>query len=236
MLLTLACFIVMISAIVQTAIGFGMALVAVPFLILIDPQMVPAPVVMIAFVQLSISAWVHKTDIQWRPIMLATVARIPGTALAVWLMSVSGIEGIKFFIACAVFAAVAISLFKIQAEPNSRNHLIAGFFSGLGGTTTGIGGPPMALLYQHQHGDFVRANLSAFFVIGSLISLAGMAMAGFVTTQSWIYFLYFLPATLIGVWLGMKAKHRLKPEFMRPAILLLCSGSAAVLLLQTLFN
>lgn len=236
MLLTLACLIIMISALVQTAIGFGMALIAVPFLILIDPQMVPAPVVMIAFVQLSISAWMHKADIQWRPILMATIARIPGTMLAVWLMSMTGIEGIKIFIACAVFAAVAISLFKIQAQANIKNHLIAGFFSGLGGTATGIGGPPMALLYQHQHGDWVRANLSAFFVIGSLISLTGMAVGGFVSIQSWIYFLYFLPATLVGVWLGMKAKHRLSPEFMRPAILVLCSGSAAALLLQTLLS
>lgn len=236
MLLALACFIIMISSLVQTAIGFGLALVAVPFLILIDPQMVPAPIVMIAFVQLLISAWLHKADIQWRLIAMATLARIPGTALAVWLMTMTGIEGIKIFVACSVFAAVAISLFNIQAQPNTKNHIIAGFFSGLGGTTTGIGGPPMALLYQHQQGDFVRANLSAFFVIGCLISLAGMAIGGFVTVQSWIYFLYFLPATLIGVWLGMKVKHRLKPAFMRPAILLLCSGSAAALLLQTLLS
>ncbi len=226
----------MISSMVQTAIGFGLALVAVPFLILIDPQMVPAPIVMIAFVQLLLSAWVHRADIQWRPIAIATLARIPGTALAVWLMSVTDIEGIKILIACSVFAAVAISLLNIQAEPNTKNHIIAGFFSGLGGTATAIGGPPMALLYQHQQGDFVRANLSSFFAIGSLISLAGMAMGGFVTSQSWIYFLYFLPATLIGVWLGMKVKHLLKPALMRPAILILCSGSAAVLLLQTLLS
>ncbi|MFT5720621.1 MAG: putative membrane protein YfcA [Motiliproteus sp.] len=236
MLLILACSIILISALVQTAIGFGMALIAVPFLILIDPLMVPAPVVMIALVQLAISAWVHKADIQWRPVLMATIARVPGTVLAIWLMSSSGIEGIKLFIACSVFVAVAISLLKIQAQPSIRNHLIAGFFSGLGGTTTGIGGPPMALLYQHQHGDLVRANLSAFFVIGSLISLIGMAIGGFITTQSWVYFLYFLPATLIGVWLGLKVKHLLKPEFMRPAILILCSCSAVVLFLQTLLS
>tara|TARA_R110001583_G_scaffold41161_2_gene131031 strand:+ start:9993 stop:10703 length:711 start_codon:yes stop_codon:yes gene_type:complete len=236
MLLTLACLIIMISAAVQTAVGFGLALIAVPFLILIDPQMVPAPVVMIALVQLFISAWSHRTDIQWRPIATATLGRIPGTLAAVWLMSVTGIEGIKVFIALAVFAAVVISLLNIQAEPTTKNHLIAGFFSGLGGTATGIGGPPMALLYQHQQANFVRANLSAFFVIGSVISLAGMAVGGFVSLQSWIYFLYFLPATLIGVWLGMKTKDYLKPSFMRPAILLLCSASAMALLIQTLLT
>jgi hypothetical protein len=94
----------------------------------------------------------------------------------------------------------------------------------------------MALLYQHQQGDFVRANLSAYFAIGSLISLAGMAMGGFVTDQSWLYFAYFLPATLIGVWLGIKAKRYLKPSFMRPSILILCSASATALLIQALIE
>ena len=235
MLLALACFIIAIGSMAQTAIGFGLGLIAVPFLVLIDPQMVPAPIVMIAFVQLLISAWVHRHAIQWRVLWLATISRIPGTALAVWLMSVTGIEGIKIFIGCAVLAAVVMSLFKVSAEPNDRNHIIAGFFSGLSGTATSIGGPPMALLYQNQQGDFVRANLSAYFTIGSIISLGGMAAGGFVTVQSWIYFAYFLPATLVGVWLGMKLRHHLKPTFMRPAILILCSGSALALLAQTLW-
>lgn len=233
MLLAFACFIIAIGSMAQTAIGFGMGLIAVPFLVLIDPQMVPAPIVMLGFVQLSISAWAHRHAIQWRVLGWATISRIPGTALAIWLMAITGIEGIKIFIGVTVLAAVAMSLFKISVEPNSRNHIIAGFFSGFSGTATSIGGPPMALLYQKQQGDFVRANLSAYFTIGSLISLGGMAVGGFVTVQSWIYFAYFLPPTLIGVWLGMKLRHHLKPTFMRPAILILCSASALALLVQT---
>ncbi|MEH6650778.1 MAG: sulfite exporter TauE/SafE family protein [Motiliproteus sp.] len=235
MLLALACFIIAIGSMAQTAIGFGLGLIAVPFLVLIDPQMVPAPIIMIAFVQLLISAWVHRQSIQWPALWVATISRIPGTALAVWLMSVTGIEGIKIFIGSAVLITVALSLFKISAEPNNRNHIIAGFFSGFSGTATSIGGPPMALLYQNQPADLVRANLSAYFSIGSLISLAGMAAGGFVTVQSGIYFAYFLPAALIGVWLGLKLRHHLKPTFMRPAILILCSVSASALLIQTLW-
>jgi uncharacterized membrane protein YfcA len=178
---------------------------------------------------------VHRADIQWPVLWLAIIGRLPGTALAVWLMSVTGTDGIKVFIGSAVLIAVALSLFKVHIEPNGRNHIIAGFFSGLSGTATSIGGPPMALLYQQQQGNFVRANLSAYFAIGSVISLGSMATAGFVTEQSWVYFGYFLPATLIGVWLGMKLRHALKPTFMRPAILILCSSSALVLLVQTLW-
>ncbi len=161
MLLTLACTIIALGALVQTAIGFGLGLIAVPFLILIDPQMVPAPIVMIAFVQLSISAWAHRQEILWPKLWMAVIGRLPGTILAVWMMSMTGIEGIKIFIACAVLAAVVISLLNINAQPNRKNHLIAGFFSGLFGTSTSIGGPPIALLYQHQPADTVRANRRA---------------------------------------------------------------------------
>lgn len=234
MLLALACLIIVVASTIQTAVGFGLGLVAVPFLVLIDPQMIPAPIIMIAFVQLTISAWIHRADIRWSVLWLAVIGRLPGTALAVWLMSFTGMEGIKIFIGCAILVSVALSLFNISAAPNGRNHLIAGFFSGLSGTATSIGGPPIAMLYQQQQGDFVRANLSAYFAIGSLISLAGMGIGGFVTEQSWVYFGYFLPATLVGTWLGMKLSHALKPTFMRPAILILCSSSALVLLVQAL--
>ena len=236
MLLALACLIVLFAAMVQTAVGFGLALIAVPLLVLIDPQMIPAPIVMIALVQLSISAWAHRSDIHWQPLWIAFIARFPGTLLAVWVMTQFGIDGIKLFIAIAVLLAVLISLLKISAEPTPRNHVIAGFFSALSGTTTAIGGPPIALLYQHQPANFVRANLSAYFAIGSVISLGGMAWGGYVTTQSWIYFALFLPATLLGTALGLRLRSRLNANFMRPAILLLCSGSALAVIGQTLLG
>ncbi|RDE19750.1 sulfite exporter TauE/SafE family protein [Motiliproteus coralliicola] len=236
MLLLLACLIVLVSALVQTTIGFGLALIAVPLLVLIDPQMVPAPLIIVSLLQLSISAWKHRSEIHWKPLWIALITRIPGTALAVWLMGRYGIDGIKIFIATSVLLAVAISLFKFEAEPNQRNHAIAGFFSALSGTTTAIGGPPMALLYQNQPADYVRANLSAYFTIGSMISLAGVAMGGFITAQSWVYVAWFVPATLLGTVLGLRLRHRVNAQLIRPAILVLCSASALIVIGQTLVS
>lgn len=233
-LMLLACLVVMIASAVQTAIGFGLALIAVPLLLLIDTSMVPAPVVMMAFVQLIVSVYQYWHKIDWQMLKLAFVGRVPGTFVAMWMMSYFGETGVKLFVGLAVLAAVIISLLKLSAEPNKRNHLVAGFFCGITGTTSGIGGPPIALLYQHKHGDFIRANLSGFFLVGSVISLVGMGMVGFVTVQSWIYALLFLPSTLFGVVLGRKLKAYLKPTFMRPAILSLCSASAVAVILTTI--
>ena len=46
----LACFVVMIGAFVQTAIGFGLAVIAAPILYFIHPYYVPAPITTCALV------------------------------------------------------------------------------------------------------------------------------------------------------------------------------------------
>ena len=50
--------------------------------------------------------------------------------------------------------------------------LTAGFLSGFMGTSSAIGGPPMALVMQHEGSDFIRANLAAFFIVSCVLSLA----------------------------------------------------------------
>lgn len=232
----IACITVVFAATVQTAIGFGLALVAVPILLLIDTAMVPAPVVIIAVVQLLFAVWSNRKNIEWHMIGIALIGRLPGTAVAMWLMTQFGDVALKVTIALSVLFAVLLSLLKLSAEPNRPNHFYAGFFAGITGTTAGIGGPPIALLYQHQTGERIRANLSAFFLVGAMISLAGMGAVGYITTTSWVYSALFLPSTFIGVWLGGKLKGRLSPTFMRPAILTLCSLSAVAVLLSELMK
>lgn len=236
MIVLLASCVILIATMVQTVVGFGLALISVPILVLLDHEMVPAPIVLIAFVQLFLSSWSHRAHIQWRPLLFAFAGRIPGTLLAVWAMTVFGMAGIQIFIGLSVLLAVALSISSWQVRPTNRAHTIAGFFSGFTGTTTAIGGPPIALLYQRESGDSVRGNLSAYFLIGSVMSLAGMAWAGYVTTQSFVYAAYFLPATLIGYRLGVLLKHRLKPDFMRPAVLGLCTGAGLLVLWQALLE
>lgn len=231
----LACFIIIFASAVQTAIGFGLALIAVPLLLLIDSAMVPAPVVMVAFVQPIFTLWSHRAHVQWDNVGIALVGRLPGTLIAMWLLTVFAESGLRVFIAASVLVAVVMSLLKLSAEPNKRNHFVAGVVSGVTATTAGIGGPPIALLYQHQAGDIIRANLAAFFLVGAALSLAGMGAVGYVTMTSWIYGALFLPSIFIGVWLGSKAKAYLKPELMRPAILVLCSGSALMVLFKEFF-
>ena len=46
----LAALIIFIGSFVQSAIGFGLAIVAAPFLFLLSPDYVPAPITLVALV------------------------------------------------------------------------------------------------------------------------------------------------------------------------------------------
>ncbi|POF56605.1 permease, partial [Vibrio vulnificus] len=134
------------------------------------------------------------------------------------------------WIGILVLFAVAVSLLPFRIEPTPMRMTIAGFFSGLFGTSSGIGGPPMALLLQHQEANQLRGNLSAFFVFSSLISLAIQIPAGFFTLYHLKITLPLIPAAWLGYKLALITTASLPKEQIRIGALTLCglSGIGAV--------
>ena len=56
--------------------------------------------------------------------------------------------------------------------------MLAGATSGVLGTATAIGGPPMALVWQRKSGARLRGTMSGFFLVGSVMSIAALAATG----------------------------------------------------------
>jgi hypothetical protein len=54
--------------------------------------------------------------------------------------------------------------------------LAGGVASGIMGTAAGIGGPPLALVYQSRSGPEVRSTLALAFFVGTAISLLALAL------------------------------------------------------------
>jgi hypothetical protein len=107
----------------------------------------------------------------------------------------------------------------VRFEPGPRTLFGAGVLSGFMGTASSIGGPPMALVYQHGPGDRLRATLGMYFVAGGVMSLSALAVVGrFGPIEAW------LGAALVpGIALGFTVSSRLKGlvdrGYTRPAVL-----------------
>lgn len=230
--LLLAMLLILIGSFVQSAIGFGLAIVTAPLLFLISPHYVPAPIVIVGLFLSFINAYRYKANISFRGLSYAFLGRIPGSILGGVLLYYVDAKLLSLWIGIVVLLAVAISLLPFRIEPNNPRLAIAGFFSGLFGTSSGIGGPPIALLLQHQEANLLRANLSAFFVVSGFISLAVQVPAGHMSLSHLYLSLPLLPASYLGYLLAMRYVSRIDKETIRKISLLICSlsGTAAIVL------
>jgi uncharacterized membrane protein YfcA len=114
--------------------------------------------------------------------------------------------------------------------------LTAGLLGGVTGTATSIGGPPLALLYQHRPGPVVRATLAGYFCAGALLSLSGLAVAGELGRREALLAAVLLPCLAAGFALSGPLRRRLEGGRSRAAILALCAASALALVVRSLLG
>lgn len=167
----LAIGLIFLGSYVQTAIGFGLAIVAAPLLILWAPEYVPAPICLVALFISLMNAMKHRSSVEIGGLKMALIGRV---RIGRWRLATvfcldSSPYTLDWFL---VLFAVVVSVLPFRVEPTPARMTLAGFFSGLFGTSSAIGGPPMALLLQHQEANQLRGNLSAFlFSVPSFRSL-----------------------------------------------------------------
>ncbi|MCI5105550.1 MAG: sulfite exporter TauE/SafE family protein [Pseudomonadales bacterium] len=229
--LLIAALVILLGSYVQSSIGFGLAIIAAPVLFFIDPLFVPAPITVSALTLSLANARKHRHAISFKGLQAAIIGRIPGTIAGGLLLLWISQRELALYLGLTVLLAVALSLSRIRIRPGNTSMAIAGFLSGFMGTSSSIGGPPMALVMQHEKGEFIRANLAAFFVASCVLSLIMLAFIGRFGLEEIKLSLPLMPATLAGYWLAMRSLHRISPQNLRRFSLLLCAvaGTYAVL-------
>ncbi|PSV27563.1 MULTISPECIES: sulfite exporter TauE/SafE family protein [unclassified Photobacterium] len=213
---------IFVGSYVQTAIGFGLAIVSAPILIVYAPQYVPAPICLIALFISLLNALKHRSSIELGGLKMAILGRVPGSIAGAALLVYVSAHVLTLWIGLLVLLAVVVSILPYRIEPTPRRMVIAGFFSGLFGTSSAIGGPPMAILLQHQEANQLRGNLSAFFVFSSIVSLAAQIPVGFLSFDKLWITLPLIPSAWLGYWLALKTTQSLPKEKIRYAALILC--------------
>ncbi len=160
----------------------------------------------------------------------AIIGRVPGTIIGGLLLLWIDQRALALWLGLSVLLAVGLSLANIVLKPTNKALFSAGFLSGFMGTSSSIGGPPMALVLQHQANDFIRANMAAFFVVSCLMSLSMLATVDRFGWQEMQLALPLMPATLAGYWVAMRTLHLISHQNLRRVSLFLCivAGSTAV--------
>lgn len=224
------------GAVVQGTVGFGLALLAAPVMALADPALVPGTLLLVTSVMSVFSAVRERTDVDWPGLRWALLGRVPGTAIGTAAVLALSARALSLAVAIVVLAAVGLSLLSWRPHPTPGALLAGGLVSGVTGTATSIGGPPLAILYQHSSGPRVRSTLAAYFVVGSALSAASLVLAGRIRGAHVIGALALLPFMALGFLLSGPLRPRVDAGRTRGAVLVLAAASAAVLGLRALFG
>jgi uncharacterized membrane protein YfcA len=226
-----AMLVIFIGSYVQSSIGFGLAIISAPVLFFIDPLYVPAPITISALTLSIANAAKHRHAVSFTELKFAIIGRVPGTVIGGLLLIWIDVQGLALFLGISVIAAVLLSLSGLRLRATRGSMFSAGLLSGFMGTSSGIGGPPMALVMQHEGSDFIRANLAAFFIVSSFMSLTMLTAIDRFGREEILISLPLMPAALAGYWVAMRTLHLVSHERLRLFSLVLClfAGSAAIL-------
>ena len=206
---------VMLASCLQASIGFGIGMLAAPVVALVDPALIPGTLIMVATLVTLIVAVREREDIDLHGTGWALVGRVPGTITGALLLAMLPERALTVLLAGVVLVGVALTSVGWIPAPRRRNVVLAGATSGVLGTATSIGGPPMALVWQRNSGARLRGTMSGFFLVGSVMSIAALALTGAVDGRTVLGFAALVPAAVAGYALSLRINHFLDPKRLR---------------------
>lgn len=236
MVLLIAGAAVMTGAAVQTTAGLGLGLVAAPVISFLDPGLMPGSVLIAAVVLPVLTLLQEWRQVDWRGLAWGLPARLPGTVLGVWLVAVLQPRTLVGVVGATVLGAVVLSVWSFRVRISPVSLIAAGCVSGVFGTATSVGGPPVALLYQDEPPARVRATLAAFFLFGASISLAALAVGGQLDVRTVVAGLAAIPGVGIGFGLGTVLRRRIGTGRLRAVMLWVVTASALGLLIKAVLG
>ncbi|MCH1866671.1 sulfite exporter TauE/SafE family protein [Nocardioides sp. CFH 31398] len=222
------------GTLVQGLVGLGLGLLAAPVTVLVAPQLMPDMLLWLVLTLPLLTLLRDHDGVDWRGLAWVVPGRLPGIALGVAAVAAFSDDALGVAVGLMVLLATLLTWRSVRIPMTRPSLLGAGVVSGFTGTTTSVGGPPVALLYQHRPPAQIRSTLAVYFVLGGVLSLAGLGLGGQLSPASAVVALSLLPALAVGTVSGGVLRERLAPERVRPLVLLACAASATTVLVVSL--
>jgi uncharacterized protein len=222
---------VAIGAFVQGAIGLGFSLIAVPVIAFLDPQLIPVSIIMLTIPLTFYVMWRERAAVEWPGVGWIMTGRIVGTPAGLALLTLLLPPELRALIGIVTIAAALVTLLAPRFDPGKTALLGAGLITGVTETATGIGGPPLAIVYQHKTGPVLRSTIAACFLIGQVVSFVAFVALGRVSMTHLLAAAMLFPALVIGTFASKHAHKGLQGPWLRRCVLLFAVVSGLALLL-----
>lgn len=227
---------VLVGTVIQRLTGAGFGMVAAPLLALIVPGLLPVAILLVGVVVgLSASA-LNFQAIEKRDLVPGFIGRTLGAVIAAVLaVKVVQSGGIELAIGVVIWGAILLSVSGMRLPLNAPTLFGAGTTAGIMGTLTGVGAPPMAIIYARTEPKRSAATQNVFFGFGMVVSISALAWQGLVRAEHLWFAAGMLPAVPAGFILARPFIGRIEKGSLRPWAFGLSGAAATALILRQLF-
>jgi uncharacterized membrane protein YfcA len=225
---------VLIAAFVQGSAGLGFALISGPVVGIVSPGLLPVFLLVQMIPLNGYVAWRERHALDGAGITWISLGRFVGTFGGLGVLFLVTEQQLGLLIGVSTVLAVLVTLLAPSFEPGKRAFVTAGLVTGVTETSTGVGGPPLALVYQHRPAPVLRSTVAACFLIGEVLSLGVLAIFGSIGHDQLRTAFLLLPAVLVGALLSRLVHHRLDGRVMRYLVLGFALVSGVVVTVQAL--
>lgn len=218
-------FIFFVGSFVQTAVGFGLALSVMPFLVTVVGLHTATPLVSLIGFTINLYLLIRYRDaFEFNAVKGAILGLLVGSPLGAW-----GLKQLDVGWLTAVLGLILIcySIYALSNAPLPTLHhkswsLVVGVLSGLLGGAYGTSGPPIILYGSAKKWEPLtfKSNLQGFFLASSVINIASHTLLGNMTLEVGQNYLFAIPGFLLGVLVGSWFDGRVNAELFRRIVLL----------------
>ena len=232
-MLALSSAAIFLAAIVRGFSGFGFSLLSITAISLILPvaQIVPSIFLLEIAASINLIPGIWR-EIHWRSLTWLMVGYVIGLPLGGYALIHAPEAPAQIVLGIFVIGTAILMLrgFHLEKTPGTAASTATGAASGVLNGAFGIGGPPVVLFYFSTPGAAAigRASIIFFFLFTDLLGVGYFVTQGIVTAQSFVQSLAWLPALLVGVWIGAHGFRKLNQETFRRWVLVILIALAVL--------
>lgn len=198
-----------LAGLVRGFTGFGMGIVAVPFLSIIMPPDDAVVVVLLLQVFVSLANLSISWKLcNWSLVNMLIVGTVIATPLGSWALLYLPANAMRICIVIIVLATAITLLagFRLKIIPSRPHIVVLGLVSGILNGLAGMSGPPVVAFFLASplSVPVARASMIIFFMISSVLALIPLTIFGRFHLWSLAASLGGLPVVLFGSTIGAK--------------------------------
>lgn len=219
---------------VQATLGIGAGLVAGPALTVIEPELLPGPMLAMAMVVNVRNAVADRQSthvLAWKRALFGAPL---GLGLGAVVLSFTNVKTLSLLVSFFVLGAVALQLSGLKPPSGTVSDYIAGTATAFSSTVAALPGPMFVVFHGHRAPGTVRGTLASFMLLVTPAILLFLAIDGRFGFRQFALALALAPGMFLGLLLGKALRPRISIDRFRVIILSVASLSAVAVIIRTI--